>query len=155
ARGVPAEEAPRPVTFIAPEQLVWLLLIPAAYIGLRLLERVRADKRAAWASPSLIPNMVTAPPRWRRTLPAALLLVGAALLLVGFARPTTKVTVKRQQATLVLVLDVSGSMLADDSRPTRLAAAKRVALQYVDALPKGYRASVVTFSDHSAVVAAP
>ncbi len=85
----------------------------------------------------------------------ALLLAGAALLLVGFARPTAKITVKRQEATVVVVLDESGSMAARDSLPTRLAAAKAVALQYVDALPSGYRMSVITFSDHVAVLTPP
>ena len=52
-----------------------------------------------------------------------LLLVGLTLLLVGFARPNATITVKKQDATVVLVLDVSGSMAANDSQPTRLAAA--------------------------------
>ena len=99
--------------------------------------------------------MTDRPPSWRRHLPVALLLAGAALLLVGFARPNATVTVKRQEATVVLVLDVSGSMAAKDSLPTRLAAAKAVALHYVDTLPSGYRMSVVTFSDHAAVSASP
>ncbi len=98
--------------------------------------------------------MTSRPSPWRRHLPVALLLLGAALLLVGFARPAATITVKRQEATVVLVLDVSGSMAATDSQPTRLAAAKAVALRYVDGLPDGYRMSVVTFSDHAAVSAA-
>ena len=79
------------------------------------------------------------PPAWRRHVPVALLLIGAASLLVGFARPTTSIRVKRQDATVILVLDVSGSMAARDSQPTRLGAARAAALRYVDKLPKGYR----------------
>jgi Ca-activated chloride channel family protein len=63
--------------------------------------------------------------------------------------------VKRQQATVVVVLDVSGSMAAGDLQPSRLAAAKATAYRLVNALPHGYRASVVIFSDHSAVIAPP
>ena len=73
------------------------------------------QRAAAWAAPALLPNMVERPPAWRRFLPTALLLVGAALLLVGFARPQATITVKKQDATVVLVLDVSGSMAAKDS----------------------------------------
>jgi Ca-activated chloride channel family protein len=92
---------------------------------------------------------------WRRRIPAALLLVGAAALLVGFARPRASVSVSTQEATIVLVLDVSGSMAADDARPTRLGAAKAVVRQFLAKLPHGYRASLVTFSDGEAVVAPP
>jgi Ca-activated chloride channel family protein len=74
-----------------------------------------------------------------------------ALLLVGFARPRTSISVKRQEATVVLVLDVSGSMAAKDARPSRLGAARAAALRFVDQLPKGYRMALVTFSDHAAV----
>ena len=143
------------MSFFAPILLVFLLLVPAVVAGYLWLDRWRDQRAAAWAPPALLPNMAGRPPSWRRHLPVALLLVGVALLLVGFARPAATMTVKKQEATVVLVLDVSGSMAARDSLPTRLAAAKSVALRYVDALPKGYRVSVVTFSDHAAVTASP
>ena len=85
----------------------------------------------------------------------ALLLLGAALLLVGFARPQTSIRVKRQDATVIVVLDVSGSMAARDSQPTRLGAARAAAKRYVDQLPKGYRMALITFSDHTTLAAAP
>jgi Ca-activated chloride channel family protein len=143
------------MSFAAPVLLVFLLAVPAAVAGHLWLERRRDGRAAAWAPPALLPNMAGRPPAWRRHLPVGLLLVGVALLLVGFARPGATITVKRQEATVILVLDVSGSMAAKDSLPTRLGAAKAVALRYVDALPKGYRISVVTFSDHAAIAAVP
>ena len=143
------------MSFFAPALLVFLLAVPAAVAAYVWLERRRDLRASVWAAPALLPNMAARPPSWRRHLPVALLLAGAALLLVGFARPAATITVKRQDATLVLVLDVSGSMAARDSLPTRLAAAKSVALRYVAALPSGYRVAVITFSDHAAVTAAP
>lgn len=143
------------MSFSAPLLLLFLLAVPAAAAGYWWLEGRREQRAKAWAAPVLISNMVERPPAWRRHVPVAALLVGAVLLLVGFARPTTSVTVKRQEATVVIVLDVSGSMAANDSLPTRLAAAKAVALRYVAELPKGYRMSVITFSDHTAIAAAP
>src|SRR5205823_12328263 len=92
---------------------------------------------------------------WRRHRPTALLLLGGVLLLVGFARPQASMRVRRQDATVVLVVDVSGSMAARDSQPTRLGAARRVAEEYVDKLPKGYRVALITFSDHTSLVAPP
>ncbi|MGH3001061.1 MAG: VWA domain-containing protein [Gaiellaceae bacterium] len=143
------------MSFASPLLLLSLLAIPLAVVCYLWLERRRRARAAAWASPALLANMVDEPSRWRRHVPVALMLVGVALLLVGFARPHATVDARRQEATVILVLDVSGSMAAADSRPTRLAAARRAAEQYVDKLPHGYRMSVIVFSDHTAVVVPP
>ncbi|HZQ16486.1 MAG TPA: VWA domain-containing protein [Gaiellaceae bacterium] len=143
------------MSFAAPVLLVLLLAVPAAAFAYRALDRARARRSAAWAPPALQPNMVERPPSWRRHLPTALLLVGVAILLVGFARPKASFTVSTQEATLVVVLDVSGSMAASDAPPSRLARAKLLADEFVRDLPHGYQMAVVSFSDHSAVVASP
>jgi Ca-activated chloride channel family protein len=138
-----------------PILLAFLLVVPAAVAAYLWLDGRRDARAAAWAPPSLLPNMASRPPVWRRHLPTALLLAGLSLLLVGFARPEASVTVKRQDATVVLVLDVSGSMAAKDSQPTRLGAVRAAAKRYVDKLPKGYRMSVITFSDHTTLATPP
>ena len=143
------------MSFAAPLLLLCLLAVPAAIAGYLWLDDRRDARAAAWAPAPLLPNMVARPPAWRRHLPVALLLVGLTLLLVGFARPKATITVEKQDATVVLVLDVSGSMAANDSKPTRLAAARAAALRYVDDLPKGYRMSVITFSDHTTLASPP
>lgn len=143
------------MSFAAPGLLVLLLVVPAAALAVVWWERHRDDRAAAWARPGLLANMVSRPGTWRRYLPTALLLVGLTLLLVGFARPQARVHVKRQDATVVLVLDTSGSMAAKDSPPTRLGAARNAALRVLDVLPSGYRVAVITFTDHAAVVQAP
>ena len=143
------------MSFEAPLLLLCLLLVPAAVAGYVWLERRRDARAAPWAAPALLPNMVERPPAWRRHLPTALLLAGVALLLVGFARPHATFSVKRQEATVVLVLDVSGSMAASDTQPSRLAAARASAERFVDALPRGYQLTILTFSDHTSVVVPP
>lgn len=139
------------MSFAAPLLLLCLLAVPAAVGGYLWLERRREARAARWAAPALVPNLVERPASWRRHLPTALLLAGVALLLVGFARPRTSISIKRQEATVVLVLDVSGSMAANDAQPSRLAAARVAALRFVDRLPSGYRMALITFSDHAAV----
>jgi Ca-activated chloride channel family protein len=143
------------MSFAAPVALLTLIAVPAAVLAYRLLERRRAARAARWASTPLLPNMVRRPSAWRRHLPAALMLVGLTLLLVGFARPKATLSFKEEEATVVLVVDVSGSMAAKDSQPTRLGAAKRVATAFVDRLPHGYRTALITFSDHVAVDVPP
>lgn len=143
------------MSFLHPSMLVWLLAVPAVVIGYLWVDRHRDERAQAWAPSPLLENMVSRPPSWRRHLPIALLLVGGTLLLVGFARPQASIRVKRQDATVVLVVDISGSMAANDSQPTRIGAAKKIAGEYIDKLPKGYRVAVITFSDHSELVAPP
>ena len=143
------------MSFEAPILLLCLLVVPAAVAGYLWFDRQRAARAAAWAAPALLPNMIERPPAWRRHLPTALLLVGVALLLVGFARPSATFTVRRDEATIVLVLDVSGSMAARDAQPTRIGAARAAARRFIDGLPNGYQMSIVTFSDHASVVSPP
>jgi Ca-activated chloride channel family protein len=143
------------VSFLHPSALVWLLAVPLVVGAYIWFERRRDERAGAWAHPALLENMVDRPSAWRRHLPTALLVLGGVLLLVGFARPQAKVRVKREDATVVVVVDVSGSMAARDSQPTRLGAARKVADEYLDKLPKGYRVAVITFSDHTTLVTPP
>ena len=143
------------MSFDSPYLLLLLLAVPVAVFGLRYLDRRRAARSTVWAPAALQPNMVRRPPSWRRAIPTVLLLVGVALLLVGFARPTASFHVKSQEATVALVLDVSGSMAADDSTPTRIAHAKQLIREFMQKLPHGYEMSLVSFSDHSSVLAPP
>lgn len=143
------------MSFGSPGRLIFLLAVPIAVAAYLWFEQQRALRAASWSRPSLLPNMVRARPAWRRHLPAALILLGLTALLVAFARPMRSTSVKRQDATVVLVLDLSGSMAATDVQPSRIAAARALAQRFVDALPHGYRVSVVAFSDHSAVISPP
>jgi Ca-activated chloride channel family protein len=143
------------VSFAHPVLLVALLIVPAAVAGWIWLESRRAERAAAWSSPALLSNMLTARPGWRRLVPLVLFLVGLTLLLAGFARPEATLTVPREGATVVLAVDVSGSMGAKDVKPTRLAAADAALTQFLKDLPSKYRVSLVTFSSRPTVKVPP
>jgi Ca-activated chloride channel family protein len=92
---------------------------------------------------------------WGRHLPAMLLLAAVAALLIALARPTVTVAAPQERATVVLLVDVSGSMRAEDVAPTRLEAARAAMHSFLDKVPKEIRVAVVAFSDGPEVVVPP
>jgi Ca-activated chloride channel family protein len=102
------------MNFLAPEMLLGLLLIPLA-IGFYLWAQRRRSRYAVrFTNLDLLANIAPRRPSWRRHLPAALYLGAIAALLIGLARPTMVLAVPREDATVVLAIDVSGSMRASD-----------------------------------------
>jgi Ca-activated chloride channel family protein len=91
----------------------------------------------------------------RRHIPPAVFLGGLTLLLVALARPEVTVTLPRVEGTVVLAIDVSGSMNADDLEPTRMEAAKVAARTFVENQPRTVLVGVVAFSGGGLVVQPP
>ena len=85
----------------------------------------------------------------------ALFVVGLVVLIVALARPQATVSLPRQEGTVILAFDVSGSMAADDLKPTRMDAAKAASLAFVERQPPGVVVGVVAFSDGGLSVQAP
>ncbi|HET8789048.1 MAG TPA: BatA domain-containing protein, partial [Actinomycetes bacterium] len=106
--------------------LLWmLLLVPAALAAYLLAQRRRSRYTVRYTNLDLLANVVSAKPGWRRHLPPALYLLALAALVVSMARPQALTLVPKEQATIVLVMDVSGSMNATDVQPTRLVSSQR------------------------------
>ncbi len=143
------------MSFTSPATLLWLLAIPALIAVYALREHRRGRLARRWASLSLLPNLVDRAPGRRRHLPVAILLAALAALIVGVARPRATVTVPREEATVLLAIDVSRSMGAADVSPTRLAAAQRDAHLFVDQIPKKFRVGVVSFASRAQLAVAP
>jgi Ca-activated chloride channel family protein len=141
------------VSFQWPVALVSLLIVPLAILGYLLIQRRRAKYAVRFTNLDLLANVVERSPGWRRHLPAVLALAALTALLVGLARPQTSVAKARSHSTIVLAIDVSGSMSATDVHPSRLAAAKEAARSFVNQLPKGIRVGVVSFSTSAQVLA--
>ena len=143
------------MTFGHPLLLLLLLVVPLLVLGWLWLERRRRADSAAFSSPALVPNLIAERPGRRRTLPLALFLAATTLLVVGAARPHAKVSVPRKQATIMIAVDVSRSMSAQDVRPTRLAAAQRSAVAFLDTIPKEYSVSVIGFGTRAFLALPP
>lgn len=140
------------MSFAWPLALLTLLLVPLAVGGYVLLERRRRAQAAVFATPALVPNLVGRDPGRLRHLPPALALLALAFLAAGLARPHATVSVRQEQATVVLAMDTSRSMVATDVPPTRLAATQRAVRRFLGRLPEGYRVGMVSFAQSATTV---
>jgi Ca-activated chloride channel family protein len=143
------------MTFAAPELLLVLLLVPAALAAYLLIQRRRTRYVVRFTNVALLENLVPRRPAWRRHVPTVLYLVAVALLGVALARPSMTVPVPREEATVVLTMDTSRSMLATDVDPDRLTAAKAAASDFIANLPEGFRVALVAFSTEARLVMPP
>ena len=143
------------MSFHSPFSLLLLLAIPALVIAYVVREKRREQSAAVWGRPALLPNLVDRSPGIRRHLPIALLLAALLLMVVGVARPHAKMSVRREEATVLLVMDVSRSMSASDVKPTRLRAAQTAAKQFVEKMPEKFRVGVVSFATRAQVAIPP
>lgn len=144
------------MTFGSPLMLGLLLAVPALVVAYVRSRRRRAQRAAALAEQGLVPTTAAqARLRFRRHVPFALFAAALTLLLVGMARPMTTVETPRREGIVILALDVSNSMRADDIKPTRLEASKAAARAFVNRQPDAVRVGVVAFGDGAVVVQAP
>jgi len=141
------------MTFATPLALLALVAIPLAIAGYVLLERGRTRTAERFAAAAMLPNVVERAPGWRRHIPFAVFLLALTAMLVGIARPHAALSVKRQQATVVVAIDTSRSMAARDVAPTRLDAARATIRRFLEQLPKQYRVGIVSFASTAQVVA--
>jgi Ca-activated chloride channel homolog len=143
------------VTFEWPLALAALLLVPAVALLYVAYDRRRTNAAARFASAGLLPNVVDRAPGRRRFVPPALLLLALSSMLVGLSRPHATVSVRREEATIVLAIDTSTSMTAKDVKPTRLVAARQAAREFVKDVPKKFRIGLVSFAGRGIVVVPP
>ena len=143
------------MTFLAPALLLGLLLVPLLAALYVWAQRRRSRYAVRFTNLDLLANIAPRRPGWRRHLPVALYLLAVATLAVGLARPTMVVPTPRDDATVILAIDVSGSMKADDVAPTRLAAARAAAQDFVDGLPASIRVGVVAFATRPVTLVTP
>src|SRR3974390_1330463 len=106
--------------FTWPQMLWGLLLIPVLIAAYILIQRRRQRYVVRYASLSLVRDALGRGPGWRRHVPPALFLVALAVMVIALARPQRNVTLPAEEGTVILTMDVSGSMRASDVQPTRL-----------------------------------
>ena len=141
--------------FLSPEAL-WLLAVLPASVALYLFILNRKRREAVrFANLTLIKESLGKSLWWRRHLPPAMLLVALAAMIAAIARPTAVITLPSSHETVILAIDVSGSMRAADVQPSRIEAAQAAARDFIAQQPRSTRIGLVAFAGSAALVQPP
>lgn len=144
-----------PDSFIAPVRL-WLLLgvlaLAIAYVVSQVRRRTYAVR---FTNLDLLDKVAPSRPGWRRHLPAAGFLLALAALVVGFARPSQDTEIPKEQATVIMAIDTSLSMQANDVFPSRLDGAKEAATGFIEDLPESLNLGLISFNGVATVRVQP
>lgn len=143
------------MSFVWPLFLLVLLVAPLVAAAAWWFERRRARYAVAFTNLSVLASVASPRPRWRVWVPLAVFLLALCSAGVALARPKASVSVAAQRATVVLLVDVSGSMRANDVKPTRLGAAQAAMQAFLDKLPDRFKVGLVSFSTEPNVLVAP
>lgn len=141
--------------FLWPSAFAVLALIPLLVLLLAWRQRRRRRFAVRYSSLSLVRAALPAQSKLRRYLPLALFFLALGSLVVALARPVTVTRVPAGRATVMLVLDVSGSMRQTDIRPSRLGAAKQAAMEFIDSQNDVNQIGVVAFARIAQLVQPP
>ena len=145
------------MSFIWPPMLFLLVAVPLGVLAYQVLERRRRRRVAAFGvlGVAAAPSNRAQAGRLKRRVPGAFVLAGLTIVVVALARPQAVVSVPRIEGTVILAFDVSGSMAADDLKPSRMEAAKAAARDFVDHQPPSILIGLVAFSDSGFSVQVP
>src|SRR5581483_6864655 len=158
--GNPDSRAARPrvrsaMNFGHPFLLLTLLLLPAAVLAYRVIARRRVRYAVRYTNVDVLASVVETGRPWRRWVAAGAFLLALAVCCAALARPHMHRLVANENATIVLVLDVSGSMNAQDVKPTRLEAAQRAMHLFLKRVPSRFKVGLVLFAGEAEVATPP
>ncbi|MEO7056464.1 MAG: VWA domain-containing protein [Caldimonas sp.] len=143
------------MTFLWPTMLWALAALPVILLLYVFLVTRRKKTTLRYANLGLVREALGGRSAWRRHVPPALMFAALATLLFAASRPAALITLPSTQETIILAMDVSGSMRAADVLPSRIVAAQDAAKAFVTELPRNVKIAVVSFAGTAAVVQAP
>jgi len=142
------------MSFAHPFLLLTLLIVPLAVIAYALIDRRRMRYAVTFTNMDVLASVV-GKRSTLRLLPPAFFLLALSLLCFALARPSRDTLIPSDKATVILVVDVSGSMHATDVKPSRLGAAQAAVRTFLDRVPKNVRVGLIAFSSEPEVAAPP
>lgn len=143
------------LSFMSPDRLLLLAVVPLLIAAYVFATRRKNRRGMRFTNTSMLDVVVPKQSQWRRHLAVALSLLSLITLTAAFARPSAQIDVPRERATVVIVIDASQSMQATDVAPSRLAAAKAAAVEFVSKLPERFNVSVVSLAANPAILVPP
>ena len=143
------------MTFLWPEFLWLLALVPLLVAAYVLILRRKRKTALRYASLTMVKEAIGAGPRFRRHVPPLLFLVALIVMITAVARPAAVVRLPSQHETIILSLDVSGSMRAKDVEPDRITAAQNAAKTFINEQPRSTRIGIVAFAGTASLVQPP
>lgn len=143
------------VEFLWDWALYGLVLLPVLIVAYILIQRRRKIYAIRYSSVTLIKDAAGKRPGWRRHIPPFVFLLAIAAMLLALARPFSIITLPSQEGIVILAIDVSGSMRAQDVQPSRIEAAKAAAISFINKQDPTTRIGIVAFSGNAALVQPP
>lgn len=143
------------MSFAWPAWLLALFVIPALVAAYWLVQQRRSQYAVKFTNVDLLANLIDKTPGWKRHVAPSLYLLALAGLVVAMARPQAVEKIPKEEATVILVMDVSGSMNATDVLPSRLEAARESAINLVESLPDRFQISLIAFASNVRTVVPP
>ncbi len=141
--------------FLWPQFLWLLLLLPLLVLLYLVLLRRKKKTALQYSGLSIIREAMGPGQTFRRHIPPLLFLGAIAMMLLAASRPTAIISLPSNQETIMLAMDVSGSMRATDVLPNRLVASQNAAKAFLADLPRNVRVGIVAFAGTAAVVQSP
>jgi Ca-activated chloride channel family protein len=143
------------MTFIWPFMLWLLALLPVLVLLYILVLRRKKRGAVRFANLAMVKAAMGTSLGWRRHVPPALFLIALAVLIVATARPAAEITLNAARSTVILAMDISGSMGAEDVLPNRLVASQEAAKRFIADQPSSVEIGIVAFASVALLVQSP
>lgn len=139
-------DIPNNLEFLQSGRLWWLLVLALLFVAYVVMQFIRKAAAVRFTNVSLLDKIAPQRPNWRRHIPAAFLLLGLAGMILAYAEPAAVTQVPSERATIMLAIDTSLSMQAEDVVPSRIDGAKEAAITFLDEVPAEINIGLVSFN---------